>query len=118
MKVVGRVRVKQPKKVSVSSALRAKVKKVMEGVAAKGSYTTLKSGFIGMVTNANTTLTIAELFTTQMGLPLAAHVLGPSYVNTSGSRTLWGGLGQSNITQNSNYTQTKANHDINFFTIA
>lgn len=117
MKVVGKVKVRRKKEVSVSKALRAKVKKVMEGVSAKGSYTTFKSGYIGMVTNANTSLTIAELLTDQMAILNAVCVLGPTYLNTSGSRTLWGGLGQAKIGAGLNYTETKAQHDFNFFTI-
>jgi len=53
----GRNKLKHVKKVHVSKGLRAKITKVIEGHAAKGKVTCIKTGFIGSMTSLAATVT-------------------------------------------------------------
>jgi len=99
MTKVGTRKLKRKRPVKVSKQLREKVKKVMEGEIAHGSYTTFFSGFVGVCTNTNTTLVSGEparVFVANNGLgtmnPTQTQLAFPNYNDPAGSRTLWGAL--------------------------
>lgn len=52
--VKGKVKVKKSKKIRVPRILRQQVKEVLTSVSSIGSYTTIKCGFIGTITNTGT----------------------------------------------------------------
>lgn len=124
MVVKGKRKLKKKPVVKVSNRLRAKVKKVMEGEQATGSYTTVYTGFIGSVLSTNSDLTAGEptrvsASATDLGTGLGSQValLGPSYRDPAGSRTQWGKLWAHTPNSVVVGSDDVDGSDFNFFTI-
>lgn len=97
MVMKGKRKLKRKKNIKVSKALTQKVKKVMEGQQATGSYTKVWGGFVGSVLNtpsATNSAPNARVVATTAGinnLPQTC-IVGPSVNEPAGSRTLWNAL--------------------------
>lgn len=114
MKKTGKTKVKKgPKKVKVTKTFRAKVKKCEEGESARGSYTKVWAGYVGSVTNADTTGAGANNVSIQgtvMGTAGEQLVYGPNHLQPAGARSLFHSLVKPNMS-------TVTGSDMNFFTI-
>lgn len=127
MKIRGKRKLKKIKNVKVSKALTKKIKKVIAGTEATGSYTTVKGGFVGAVlntpsaTNADPNKRVLGNVIQTGGLSQSALV-GPSVNEPAGSRTLWAALNQWNpnpttLAAADTYADLIQGTDFNFFTI-
>lgn len=122
MKIKGKRKLKKLKNVKVSKALTKKIKKVISGTEATGSYTTVKGGFIGAVLNTPSVVNAdpnrrALGNTVQTGGLAASALVGPSVNEPAGSRTLWSALSEWVPTGNWQDTNLIAGTDFNYFTI-
>lgn len=111
-KVVGKTRVVKVKKRHVSAKFKASVKEVLSGVMARGTYTTLKQGYVGsMINNGNNTL----LSVTDLTVSAPAVLIDGSAGNSTGSRTLFNCLVVNNPGAN---PTSIAQTGMNYFTPA
>jgi len=88
MVVRGKNKLKRRKVLKLSSYFKQGVKQVMSGTTARGTYTTLKQGFVGSITNNGSNF---FLDTSDIG---GTHnvIAGPGTSNPTGSRTLFNAL--------------------------
>jgi len=123
MKIKGKRKLKKIKNVKVSKALTKKIKKVIAGTEATGSYTTVKGGFVGCCWNTPSGTNSAPNQRvlgglTAVGNVIYAGIVGPSVNEPAGSRTLWASL--SNWDPAPGYTPITdlvPGTDMNYFTI-
>lgn len=111
MSVSGKTKVKRVRKVKLSTKFVKGVKQVMEGVAAKGVYLTVKQGMVGsIVSPAPGAITVVDL-----GTVAQDAILTPSASTSSGNRTLFNCLSQWST---SSAPTGVVNTGLNFFTPA
>lgn len=123
MKIKGKRKLKKIKNIKVSRALTKKIKKVISGTEATGSYTTVKAGFVGCAWNTPSATNALPNQRVVGGLPSVgnvtyASIVGPSVNEPAGSRTLWAML--SNWDPAAGYTPLTdliPGTDMNYFTI-
>lgn len=111
MTVKGKLKVKKRKVMKISKKFRASVKQVLTGAQARGTYTTLRQGFVGsLVVNGLP----GSLSQADMG-SVSRSVLLPATTIPTGSRTLWNCLAIQNPAANPTLL---AESNFNYFTPA
>lgn len=117
MVVRGKAKVKNVKKLKVSKYLKKAIKQVTSGSAARGTYTTLKQGYVGSCAAIGTGVLSFSCLGEGSGVAANQTValFADPAVTPVGFRTLWNCLAQNNLTLAPNVV---TQGDLNFFTPA
>jgi len=115
MKVTGKVKVSNRKKVKVGKYLRSAIKQVMSGTTGRGTYTTVKQGYVGSCNaygGGGLSANVLGVASGAVGSQTVAAFVDPS-ICPIGFRTLWNALCRNNL---ASAPSLITQGDLNYFT--